>query len=242
MTSSNKTKLLAGVVIFGTVATAALAFNAGMHFYDDYVAYRMNEGLDNDVYNIYKKKIIKNVVPPVISLGATIASTWFFGKHCNNIEERLLSKLYLAEKQLSRLSDSVLDDAPLDDVVNWTKLYSYPETFFHSPDCEVLLLEPWTDQLIPTTLKKVDKAVENANKRLQNNYIVSLNSFIKDLGGEVTEFGAYLFWMMDDEEQMKKWKKSGGPYIDILLDREYELHGRKIQVISYPINPVRMDD
>ena len=183
-----------------------------------------------------KVKIAKIIAPPVISGLATIGTIYILCNNSLKTEKELSASLMLAASQLETLRSIVPEE--VEKVYISTNEDKYKDIV---PDSrhEILVQEPYTGQIIPTNIKTIEKAVKKANTRIQNDYILRLNRFVRDIGGDETTFGDYVGWQFDSDTQRKFWEEAECLYFAIRLkDAHVDSYGRSIIPIEYNVDPV----
>lgn len=187
----------------------------------------------------YAKEAAKVLCPLIVSLGATAGTILLLGSHSLKTEAALIGSLIAAKHQLEEIRTSYLNNVPLDDVVNHFRLRDVKDI----PDAEdrILLYEPYSDQVIPTTEEKILIAEDNANRKLQRYYIVRLSSIIKDLGGKPCDILDYLGWETANERQMEQWNLAKCPYIKLSrYPAHYSISENPIDCLDYDIPPAML--
>lgn len=240
MTSATKTKLLAAGAIFGVIVTSVLCIKAGSELESVTEMYTTEKNFSDrskvDLAKEYIPKIAKTLAPSAISGAATIGAIAILCRKSVKTEGALSASLMLATTQLETLRTIVPEE--VEKVYISTNEEKYKDVIPTSK-CEILVEEPYTGQIIATSAKTLDKAVARANKRIQNNYILRLNRFIRDIGGDEMVFADYIGWAFDSNAQQKYWEEAECLYFAIRLKRSYQdSYGRTIHPIEYKIDPV----
>ena len=115
--------------------------------------------------------------------------------------------------------------------------YFLPEdTVMPSKQGEILLYEPYTEQLILTTHDRLDSSLGKVNKLLHSRYECKLNKFLKMIGGKTCTFGDLLGWSCYNDRQMDIWKHEG-PLAEVELE-EHQADKGMIYVMNYNVDPM----
>ena len=234
MKTSTVTKMLSATSLLGLAATVGIAIKTGVQLDSLYEMYtsELNYNHDkpaNEIKMEYASKAARECIPLAISTAATAASIIFQGKHSLKTEAALVSALYLSRQQLQRATDRKRTDIFLEDK-------QIPQS-----KGRILLYEPYTDQIIPTTEAKIRKAEDKANARLQQYYLVRLSSIIRDLGGKPCSIADYIGWETANEMQMKQWKIAGDVYIRLdRYDAHYSVTEKPLDFLDYDIPPAML--
>ena len=240
-----KTKLIlmSAAAIAGVGTTAVLSFNAGKEFdslYEMYIT-ELNYSSDNksDVFKRYLPLFIKLFAPAFGAAAATIAMVILMAKFSMKTQAALMGALAIATTKLDVLNSEKDDQVAVEQEEEFLNKAMNEEECKKISEEAMLLYEPYTGLIFTTTKEKIDKALRHANKKLQNNYIVRLESILYDMAGSKarTQFGANMGWEMDNEKQMYMWRKCKGPLIDIYLNRSYDVHGRTILRVEWNVAP-----
>lgn len=104
---------------------------------------------------------------------------------------------------------------------------------------EIVLYEGYSAQYIPCNLKVVERAVKKCNVKLHQFYRVSLNRFIKELGGKPSTIGDYIGWYMSDD--LQDFWDGEEPYISVDLSDDFDMEGRNIVKLKFIPDPVRFE-
>ena len=169
---------------------------------------------------------IKVLLPAIGSAAAKVASIIFLDKEHVKLETAVMAQLYCALDAIKQAKELGVSFTPK------FETYDIPKARRN----EILVYEPYTDQIFPTTEKLIEKAMDKGNKRLNNYYFETLNRFLKDIGGKTCAFGDILGWSCDKEYQMEKWKEDG-PYLSVKLTPQ-DVNGRDIYIMDYDVNPL----
>ena len=193
----------------GLVTTTGTAIRCGDRLSSLYELYLAEVNYNNDetketIRKRYLWKAAKEVCPTALLFGATAVSILGMYNEAKTIESTLLHALSLYGG--SALLYSKSEDASEDDgCPNRTEKFRVHDGYSRTE--------------FSTTIGRIGKAEDRANAKLQNNYIVRFSSVMHSLGTDVPDYCYYLGWEMDNENQMKEWRRSGGPYISIVVDR-----------------------
>ena len=232
MKKSDIFKAFAILGVFGTAYLTAKAVPYFEDYYEEWVASKNFSEDDKEKFEAdytFLKQTLKAFTPAMVLGASTIASIILLDKDHVKQEVALLGQLYSVKKVIGEIrKDPDIDLS-----------YSFkPEVVkkVRVRKDEILVYEPYTDQIFPTTMKLVEKAEIKGNKRLNNYYFETLNRFIKDLGGKACAFGDILGWSCDKEYQMEKWKEDG-PYLKVTLTPQ-DVDGRDVYVMDYDVNPL----
>ena len=224
----NTAKILKFIALSGVATTVYLTIKATPHAESHYEEYVMTKNFDpnnTDATKRFVGQVICDYNKAFISAGVTVAAILLLDEHHNKAEKALLASLYLAKTQLEDLHEEI----PFD--------YSIGNDIPKTKKDEILVYEPYTDQLFPTTMKLIEKAENKLNKRLNQFYTVKLNRFVKDIGGRACSFGDTIGWAVTNEMQMDIWNTTDGPYEKIIL-KSQDQDGRRIYIIDYDVKPL----
>ena len=232
-----KQVIFKALAITGVGTTMYLTARAVPYFedyYEEWIASKNFAENDDEVMKAhieFIKRTAKTFLPALLSAVATVVSITLLDKEHVKAQEAILGALYLAKTGEQNLISQIKADGA------HVKPKFSEEEFPKKPlrADEILVYEPYTDQIFPTTKKLIEKAMTKGNKRLNNYYFMDLNRLLKDIGGRTCSFGEKLGWSCDSEYMMEKWKDDG-PYISIKLNPE-EVGDRTVYVMDYDVNP-----
>lgn len=236
-----KSDIFKAFAIIGVGATAVMTAKAVPYFteyHEEWIASRNFAENDDEKYEAdfeFVKKTLK-VFSPAILLGAsTVLLILMLDKSHIKQEVALMAQLYSAKKFII---DCAKDQAEEEGIKVRYDFSDYSDYILKKKvkKDEIIVYEPYTDQLFLTTERLLEKAEIKGNKRLNNYYFETLNRFIKDVGGKPCPFGDILGWSCDKEYQMDKWQKDG-PYLGI-KKTPYDVEGRTVYVLDYDVNPL----
>ena len=215
-----KTVIFKALAILGVGTTAYLTAKAVPFFvdyYEEWTASRNfsdtdDEKLEADI--TFFKQTVRAFTPAVLSGVATIGSICLLDKEHIRIQDAIIASLCLAKEGFD-LKDRQIPKCKKD---------------------EILVYEPYTDQIFATTDRLIEKAVMKIHKRLNNYYFETLNRFIKDLGGAPCPFGDRLGWSCENPAQMEYWKKTS-PMVNVVLEPQ-QVGDFIIYELKYDVNPL----
>lgn len=192
----------------GLVTTTGTAIRCGdrlSSLYELYLA-EVNYNHDETKEAIRKRYLLqaaKEVYPTALLFGATAVSILGMYSEAKSIESTLLHALSLYGGSALLYSKG---EAPAEN----DNRYNRTEKF--------RVYDGYSRTEFNTTIGRIEKAEDRANAKLQNNYIVRFSSVMHSLGTDVPDYCYYLGWEMNNENQMKEWCRSGGPYISIKVN------------------------
>ena len=100
----------------------------------------------------------------------------------------------------------------------------------------VRIYDPYTEQVIDTTIEKISLTKLAINHDLSCKGEVSYNKFIKLLGGKISKNIELLGWSLGNDIQDWNWSFEPGYWIEVYLS-EMHKDGQEFQVISFNVGP-----
>lgn len=231
-----KTTIIKALTIAGFSATIYLAMKAVPFledYYEEYIAETNFSSTDTEKLAAKKKLVADSaraVAPAVLAGISTVLGICNLDKEHIKVEEKLLKSLYFATADL-QLMRKQTEPEKLCYLFDPGEI---PNKKLNKD--EILVYEPYTDQIFPTTNRLIEKAMIKGDKRLNQYYTQTLNRFLKDLGGETCTFGDRIGWSCECESQMRHWEKEG-PYISVKLSPQ-DVDGKTVYVMDYNVNPL----
>ncbi len=221
MTAKIKVRLLSIAALGSMISSLGFAIKAAPELdslYEEYIAC-LNFS-EEEAYKIRLRylgeaaKILKpSLLSAAIAAGCILGLKGQFGK----TEAALCSLLYSAVKA---------ENPPLK---------KREEKKIVNSKSEIVLYEGYTAQYIPCNLKVLERAVKRCNVRLHQFYRVSLNRFIKELGGKPSTIGDYIGWYMSDD--LQDFWDGEEPYILVDCHNEFDMMGRRIVSLKFIPEP-----
>lgn len=225
MTGKTKVRLLSIAALGGMISSLGFAITAAPELdslYEEYIA--ATNFSDEELYKIRltylgeaAKILDKSILSACISAVCILAMKGQFGR----TEAALCSLLYSA----------VRGERP--------QLKKRQKKKIVNSKSEIVVYEGYTAQYIPCNLKVLERAIKRCNIRLHQFYRVSLNRFIKEIGGRPSTIGDYIGWYMSDNFQ--DFWDGEEPYILIDCHGEFDLDGRKIVNLHFIPEPEKFD-
>lgn len=222
-TDNHSREIKLGLTIAGVILTAAASANAGIKAnqimkeqkqkIDDLNNYEID--MPDDQYEKEKRDItietIKRmapvVLPPVIIGGATICSA-ISGYNSATKQLAAISAAYsISEAKLSDYTDKakeLLGDKKVQEVkdaVGQDKVINNPpkqNTIISTGKGNVLCLDDYSGRYFYSDAESIRKATNNINKRLMDEYFISLNDYYDELGLPDIGMGHDLGFAIDD--------------------------------------------
>ena len=229
-----KTVIFKALAISGVITTSYLTAIA-VPYLEDYkeelIASINFSDDDKERFEARKNFLInsaKVLLPAIGSAAATIGSIILLDNEHTKIEAALTAQLLCILDGIGKAKD-----------LGFTlKRHINQEDLPKKKKDEIIVCEPYSGHVFATTEKIINKAIEKANKRLNNYYFVTLNRLLKDIGGKTCNFGDGFGWSCDVERQMDKWKYDG-PNLDIRLIPDSK-EDNKYFMIEYNVEPTRI--
>ena len=221
MTTKTKVRLLSIAALGGMISSLGFAIAAAPELdslYEEYIAstnFSLEEPLRIKLRYLGKaaKVLDKSIASALLSGCCILAMKGQFLKE----EAALIALLYSAAKgkrpELSKKEEKK--------VVN--------------SKSEIILYEGYSAQYIPCNMKVLERALKRCNVRLHQYYRVSLNRFIKEIGGKPATIGDYIGWQMSNA--MLKFWDDDEPYITVDLSDDFDMDGRNIVKLIFIPEP-----
>lgn len=219
-------EIMLGSAIAGTVLTAVAAWKAGIKA--DKILSEQKEKLENnekdmleggaseeDIAEMKKKvtvetikKIAPVVAPVALSAAGTIVSVIGGYKVASN-QIAVLSSLYsMAEKSLGDYQDKAKEflgekkAGELHDKVKEGKILNNPpketDTIINTGKGTTLCLDDWSGRYFYSAPEEIRKAFNTINKRMMDEYYISLNELYEELGLPDIKLGEDIGFNVDD--------------------------------------------
>ena len=235
-----KSDIFKALAIIGVGATAYMTAKAMPYvegYYEEWIASKNFADDDSEKFEAdieFVKKCAKAFMPAILAGASTIISILMLDKSHIKQQAAVMAQLYSAKK----LIDCVKDQAEEENIEIRYDFSDYSDDILKKKvkKDEIIVYEPYTDQIFTTTKRLIEKAEEKGNKRLNNYYFETLNRFIKDIGGKPCPFGDTLGWSCEKDYQMDKWQ-TDGPYLAVKLSPQ-DVDGRTVYVMDYDVNPL----
>ena len=222
MNAKTKITLLSAAALGGMISSLGFAIVAAPELdslYEEYItATNFSDEELSKIRLTYLKeaaKILdKSILSACISAGCIIAMRGRFLK----VEAALCGLLYSATK----------GERPT--------LTKRQERKIVNSKSEIILYDPYSAQYIPTNIKAIERATKRCNIRLHQFYRVSLNRFLKEVGGKPATIGDYIGWEYENETLQEAWDGEP-PYIGVDLSHDFDMQGREITVLHFLPEP-----
>lgn len=221
MTAKTKVRLLSIAALGGMISSLGFAIKAAPELdslYEEYIA--ATNFSDEELCKIrltYLKEAAKILNKSILSAGISAVCIFAMRGQFNKTEAALCGLLYSA----INAENPPLKKREKKKIVNSRS--------------EIILYEGYTAQYIPCNLKVLERAVKRCNIRLHQFYRVSLNRFIKELGGKPATIGDYIGWYMSDD--LQDFWDGEEPYILVDCHNEFDMSGRRIVSLKFIPEP-----
>lgn len=184
----------------------------------------------------------KCYIPTMVSGGVTILSIAAAGYLNHRTEMALAAALALNKDNLKKfeskareiIGDDKVKEIKTEIAKDSAKDISLPKE--KVPDGMVRIYDPYTEQVIDTTIEKISLTKLAINHDLSCKGEVSYNKFIKLLGGKISKNIELLGWSLGNDIQDWNWSFEPGYWIEVYLS-EMHKDGQEFQVISFNVGP-----
>ena len=188
------------------------------------------------------KYVWKCYIPTMVSGGVTILSIAAAGYLNHKTEMALAAALALNKDNLKKfeskareiIGDDKVKEIKTEIAKDSAKDISLPKE--KVPDGMVRIYDPYTEQVIDTTIEKISLTKLAINHDLSCKGEVSYNKFIKLLGGKISKNIELLGWSLGNDIQDWNWSFEPGYWIEVYLS-EMHKDGQEFQVISFNVGP-----
>ena len=208
-------EILLGITLAGTVTTAVLSFKAGLKAEGIIAEHKENfEAIPEDDKEARKKEVVSAVkdiapivLPPIVS-GVLTLGTAFGGYSVSSKEIAALSAAYTfskdtfneyKDKAAELLGDQKAEE--IKDEVNAGKLKTNPPSkneVIVTGRGKTLCYDDYSGRYFISDAETIKKAVNEINRRLMDEYYISLNEFYGEIGLKDIKLGEDLGFCVDD--------------------------------------------